>query len=66
MSGPLEIRPVAGSRPARGRELHVRRSAREKYAIHDSLYALSGNVILADLQATRTLARRIKIGRATV
>ncbi len=48
------------------REFHVRRSARDKYQIRGSLYALSGNVILADLQATRRLAQQMNHRRDLV
>ena len=37
-------------------QLHVRKDARERYGLNTPLYGLSGNVILADLQATRRLA----------
>ncbi len=45
------------------RELHITRAAREKYGVRGSLYALSGDVILADLQATRRLAHEMNRGR---
>ena len=48
------------------RELHITREAREKYRIRGSLYALSGNVIFADLQATRRLAHEMNRDRDLV
>ncbi len=48
------------------REFHIRKAAREKYRIRGSLYALSGNVILADLQATRRLAQEMNHNRDLV
>ncbi|TVQ26008.1 MAG: hypothetical protein EA382_06160 [Spirochaetaceae bacterium] len=48
------------------REFHVRRDARERYGLRDSLYAISGNVILADLAATRRLAHEMNQRRDLV
>ncbi len=45
--------------PPLSRELHLRRSAREKYRISGPLYALSGDVVLADMQETRRLAQEM-------
>ncbi|MFW5826324.1 MAG: alpha-amylase family glycosyl hydrolase [bacterium] len=45
--------------PPLSRELHVHRSARDKYRIGGPLYATSGNVVLADMQATRRLAEEM-------
>ncbi|MFP4113161.1 MAG: alpha-amylase family glycosyl hydrolase [Spirochaetales bacterium] len=61
----LRITPLDG-RPELLREFHVRRSAREKYRVAGPLYALSGNVVLADLQATRRLAEEMNKGRDLV
>jgi glycosidase len=44
----------------------VNREAREKYRITGPLYALSGNVVLADLQATRRLAQEMNRTRDLV
>ncbi len=44
-------------------ELHVRRDARERYGLDTPLYGLGGNVILADLQATRRLAEAMNLDR---
>ncbi len=44
-------------------EFHVSRSARDRYKFDDSLFSLSGNVVFADLQASREFAHRINEGR---
>ena len=36
--------------------MHIREDARRRYGIDQSLYSLSGGVILADLRAARQLA----------
>ena len=40
-------------------EFHISRSARERYAVEDSLFNYTGNVIFGDLAASRRLARRM-------
>jgi len=45
------------------RELHVREDARRRYALDGPLYSLSGGVILADLNAARTLASQMNRNR---
>jgi len=45
-------------------EFHVSREARERYGIEDTLFSLSGNVVLANLPAVRALARRLNARRA--
>jgi glycosidase len=44
-------------------EFHVSRSARDRYKFDDSLFSLSGNVVFADLQASRDFAHRINVAR---
>ena len=44
-------------------EFHVSRSARDRYKFDDSLFSLSGNVVFADLQASREFAHRINEAR---
>lgn len=41
------------------REFHVSRQARDRYQLDESLFALSGNVILANFHAARIFAQRI-------
>src|SRR5439155_2549757 len=40
-------------------EFHVSRAARERYRLDDSLFSLSGNVVLADLAAVRAFVGRV-------
>jgi glycosidase len=40
-------------------EFHVSREARERYGLDTTLFALTGNVILADFAASRALVRRM-------
>ena len=40
-------------------EFHVSRAARERYGFDDRLFSLTGNVVLADLAASRALAHRM-------
>src|SRR5207244_11434556 len=40
-------------------EFHVARAARERYALDPTWFGLSGNVVIADLGATRRLALRM-------
>ena len=44
-------------------EFHVSRSARDRYKFDDSLFSLSGNVVFADLNASREFAHRINVAR---
>jgi glycosidase len=44
-------------------EFHVSRSARDRYKFDDSLFSLSGNIVFADLQASREFAHRINEAR---
>jgi len=46
-------------------EFHISRAARERYGFADALFALTGNVVMADLRASRELARRINVARDT-
>ena len=41
------------------RDFHVRRTARERYGIDDSLLGIRGDIAVADLDAIRTLAQRM-------
>ena len=40
-------------------EFHISRAARERYGVDDTLFSLSGNVVLANLPAVRRLARQV-------
>jgi len=44
-------------------EFHVSRSARDRYQFDDSLFTLSGNVVFANLNASREFAYRINVAR---
>ena len=46
-------------------EFHVSRAAREKYAFSDVLFTVTGNVVLADLNAARNFAYRVNLIRDT-
>src|SRR5262249_43893010 len=55
---------VAGHGPAHPlgaaiMEFHVSRAARDRYQIDAGLFALNGNVIVANFQAARTLAQKL-------
>jgi glycosidase len=55
---------VAGHGPARPRgtaimEFHVSRVARDRYQLDAGLFALNGNVIVANFQAARALAQKL-------
>ena len=45
-------------------EFHISRAARERYGFADSLFSLSGNVVLANLAAVRAFTLRINNWRA--
>jgi glycosidase len=46
-------------------EFHVSRAARERYSFADTLFSITGNVVFADLAATREFADRMnKVRRA--
>ena len=47
-------------------EFHVSRHARDRYNFDQSLFSLSGNVILADFHATRVFAQRMNEKRDLV
>jgi hypothetical protein len=47
-------------------EFHVSRKARQKYQFDETLFALNGNVILADFPAARRFAERITVVRGQV
>jgi len=47
-------------------EFHVSRKARQKYQFDETLYALNGNVILANYAAARRFAERITMVRGQV
>src|SRR5262249_2788540 len=44
-------------------EFHISRQARERYYFCDALFSLSGNVVFADLAATREFAHRMNLRR---
>src|SRR5260370_18068160 len=44
-------------------EFHVSRSARDRYGFDDVLFTLTGNVIFANLKASREFAHRINLAR---
>src|SRR5262245_51396314 len=46
-------------------EFHISRVARDRYGFADGLFSLTGNVVIADLRASRDLARRINVARDT-
>jgi len=39
-------------------EFHINRDVRKEYSLKDSLFALTGNVVLADMKQTRELAAK--------
>ena len=45
------------------REFHVQRAARQQYGIDRSLYHLSGDVVIPDMQTTRKLAHKMNQNR---
>ena len=47
-------------------EFHISRAARDQYAFDETLFALDGNVILANFHAARTFAQRINAQRDLV
>jgi glycosidase len=47
-------------------EFHVSRKARQKYQFGESLFALNGNVVLADFAAARRFAERMTVVRGQV
>src|SRR6266542_6728268 len=44
-------------------EFHIARGARERYRFGEHLFSLTGNVVLADLAASRELAQRMNVVR---
>ena len=40
-------------------EFHIAREARDRYAFADRLFSVTGNVVIADLGASRELAHRM-------
>ncbi len=50
--------------PPRSRDFHVRRAARERYAIGTSLIGIRGDLIVSDVGAIRRLAARMNEDRA--
>ncbi|MDR0377433.1 MAG: alpha-amylase [Spirochaetaceae bacterium] len=46
-------------------EFHIRREQREEFGLEDSLFSLTGNVILADIKGARELARKINAKTAS-
>jgi len=49
-----------------GMEFHVSRQARDRYQFQDSLFALSGNVVFANLHGARVFAQRMNDRRDLV
>ena len=45
------------------REFHVSAEARARYRLNETLFALSGNVVLANLRAVRSLAAEMTARR---
>jgi glycosidase len=55
----LERRPVQWAKNRKARmEFHINRNIRIEYGLEDSLFALTGNVVLADLKKTREVAAK--------
>jgi glycosidase len=46
-------------------EFHISRAARQRYAVDETLFSFNGNVIFADLAASRQLAYRMNLVRET-
>src|ERR1700753_1018985 len=46
-------------------EFHISRGVRERYAVDDHLFSYTGNVIFANIAASRELANRINRARGT-
>jgi glycosidase len=46
-------------------EFHISRNARERYAVDDTLFSFTGNVIFADVSASRQLAHQMNTVRET-
>ena len=46
-------------------EFHISRGAREKYQVQDALFSFTGNVVFADVAASRALAHRMNMVRET-
>ena len=46
-------------------EFHISRSARERYGVEDTLFSFTGNVVFADVAASRDLAHRMNSVRET-
>jgi glycosidase len=49
--------------PSTMRDFHVRRTARERYAIDDTLLGTRGDLVVVDVSAIRRLAARMNVGR---
>ena len=46
-------------------EFHISRAARDRYHAEQTLFSFAGNVIFADLKASRELAHRMNQARGT-
>ena len=46
-------------------EFHVSRAARDLYGFDDALFSVTGNVVFADLEASRAFAHRMNTVRET-
>ncbi len=53
------VRPRGRPLPGPRKEFHVSRASRRRFQFNQALFSLSGNVILADYQAVRTLAQNM-------
>ncbi|MDR2964707.1 MAG: alpha-amylase [Treponema sp.] len=54
----LKEKPVWANRRKVSMEFHIDRDIRKEYDLSDSLFSLTGNVILADMKQTRELAAK--------
>jgi len=46
-------------------EFHISRAARDRYHTEQALFSFTGNVIFADLKASRELAHSMNVARGT-
>ena len=58
--------PKKGKRNAVRMEFHISREARDRYRFDESLFSLSGNVIIANFHAARVFAQRMNEKRDVV
>jgi glycosidase len=55
----------ADSRPQSTMEFHISRSARDRYGVQGTLFSFTGNVVFADVAASRELAQQMNLVRET-